>query len=204
MGAILFFEVSIGDFVPKFILPTGQLPPQTPFARDISGRVGSDECVPIWRSDCNASATVYMTHFQRMYKNWIDKEVRKFRLNEIAPADCSNAYASISSISANSRDMSMEIILCCIRDIASAMCSSFPDACSDIADPFTYLYGDRIIYSEYAKSGKSQISFRGCQVRDVYRVVIKVERERMAILPEVVIELNASGKCFARRLHVEV
>ena len=99
----------------QFILPTDQFPLQTPFRRatihnDISS--GGDT---IWCSGCESSSTINVSSVQTDFNKRRGRNVADKRTKAISLADCSDAYASISGIAANSHDRSMSIISCYIR-----------------------------------------------------------------------------------------
>ena len=90
-----------------------------------------------------------------------DVNIDSERITAIAPADCANAYAPIKSIAANSRDRSMRIVLSYVRGNAPSMCLSLLDACSNIADVRTILYGNRAIYHGPVRQVHFKISSLG-------------------------------------------
>ena len=61
-------------------------------------------------------------------------EVSQKRMNIISPADCSNAYESISAISDNSSDRGMRILLYYILVNLLRTCLSFVDARRNLSD----------------------------------------------------------------------
>ena len=192
-----WYEILFAEMVSQFILPTDQFPLQTPFQGSTMHNEMSDSISPIWCSDCQSSSLINVTEVKTDFDKWRDKAVTEKRMNAIALTDCPNAYASISSIAANSQDRSMRIILCYIRDNAATMCLSFLDACFNLADSGTKQYSNRVIYHEFVKSGRLRISFLGRKVVEQLKVAgVDMEKNKRGMIS---LGPNKSVNCFAPR-----
>ena len=164
---VYWYEAMHVEFASQFILPTDQFPLQTPFRRD-DWKV-DDKSAPVWCVDCKSTVHINLRLAEKQYQCWSDDEITSKRIKAIALTDCSNAYASISSIAANSHDRSMGIILSYIRDNSATLRLSFSDACFNLSDIGTKRYGQRAIYRDFISSGLFKISFSGRKTTDAWK-----------------------------------
>ena len=139
------FEVLIGRFETHTLNARDQFPLQTPFARD-----RSDDTNALTMVTCDFCETTSPIDFQAIQETcniWFTKESDGAdRMRCLALTDCSNAYASINAVSANSTERSMRILLAYIRDNLVSLCLSFVDASRNIADVGAKLNGNRGIF----------------------------------------------------------
>ena len=156
-----WYEVLYGELVRQFISPSDQFPLQTPFRQCAVSEPLTSNDILVWCAYCETSGRINMNQVEDDYRGIGEADIESKRIRAIALADCSNAYASVSSISANSHDRSMRIVLSYIRDNASNICLSFLDECFNLADIATKLYGNRGIYHRFVSTGQFKISFLG-------------------------------------------
>ena len=156
---VYFYEVLYGELVHQFIIPPDQFPLQTPFRKCMVTDGPEPTDVPVWCTYCETSGRVNMNQVRMDYRAITDDDIDSRRIRAIALTDCSDAYASVSSISDNSNDRSMRIVLSYIRDSAPNMRLSFLGECFNLADVATKLYGSRGIYHHFVRTGCLQIFF---------------------------------------------
>ena len=83
------------------------------------------------------------------------------RIRVLALTDCSYAYDTVGSVSVNSAEMSMRILIAYVRDSLISICFSFVGATFNLADVATKNGGIRGIYDRFIKTGNFIVSFAG-------------------------------------------
>ena len=156
-----WYEVLYGELTRQFIISPDQFPLQTPFRQCMVTDGPEPADIPVWGAYCGASGKVNMNQVRNDYRVITEDDIDPRRIRATALTDCSDAYDSVSSISANSNGRSMRIVLSYIRDNAPNMRLSFLDECFNLSDVATKLYGNRGIYHHFVSTGRFKISFLG-------------------------------------------
>ena len=141
--------------------PSDPTPLQTPFDREEENLLKTPH-VSIYCHFCESSGSIDLATDYHSAMIWsAGSSEGLYRFKVLALTDCSNAYATISTVAANSVDRIMRILLAYVRENLPTLCLSFLDANRNIADVGTKTGGNKGIWGRFIKYGRFNISFLG-------------------------------------------
>ena len=147
---VYLYEVFMGAVNMQALRDADQFPLQTPFRKSDENENSTSYQTSHQCHFCEANNHVNVFKVAGNLKLSMSRDQTTSRcFRSLALTDCSNAYASISAISANSPERSMRILLSYIRDNLLTLFLSFVDACRNLPDLGTKNDGNVGIFKHF-------------------------------------------------------